>query len=225
MIDHCSRFAAAGIALHPPFGDETPFGVVLIYALGSILAVGGMVALIRKTRRGSKSSPRKITTPSAPAQTRTGHRQHLTFGALCVFAPSAMIVFALMCLSHETFAAGCSLVGLLAALVVFFWSLFSIRRHPLRAVFGIFICLVVFWLLLIIPGYVEAKRRRLVMRPNHQIGCKALALWLPSPRPAGSSILNGGEGDKNSTEMHPLRSLRHLRETPLPLHCAARAFA
>jgi len=90
-------------------------------------------------------------------------RQHLMFGALCMVAPSAMVAFGLMYVSHETFAVASSVIGLLAAATIFFWSLFSSRRYRIRAVIGIIVCLVVFWLLLIIPGYVKAKRHGLAM--------------------------------------------------------------
>jgi hypothetical protein len=96
----------------------------------------------------------------------TIRRQHFIFGALCVQALAGMVIFGLIYLSHETFAVSCCVVGLLAAAVIFFWSLLSFRRYRLRAVVGLIVGLIVFWLLLIIPGYVEAKRRALTTRPN-----------------------------------------------------------
>jgi len=100
-------------------------------------------------------------------------RQHLVFGALCVLAPSAMAICGFMHLSHETFAVTCSVIGLFAAAIVFIWSIFSFRQYRLRAVIGIVMCVIVFWLLVIIPGYVEAKRQGLARLPN-----ASLALWV-----------------------------------------------
>ena len=106
----------------------------------------------------------------------TATRQHFVFAALCLVAPSALLVFGITYLSHQGFAVGCSVVGLFAAITLFFWSLFTFRRHTIRAVIGIVVCLVVFWLLLVIPGYIEAKRRGLhAAWPNQTLEAKRRA--------------------------------------------------
>ena len=87
-------------------------------------------------------------------------RQHFLFGALSVLAPSGMFVYGGVYLSHEMVAVTCSIISLLAAGIVFVWLLLTFRHFRLRAVTGIISCLIVLWLLIIIPGYVEAKRQR-----------------------------------------------------------------
>src|SRR5439155_313625 len=99
----------------------------------------------------------------------TLNRQFLVFSSLCLLAPTAFVLYALTYLIHQRFAVACSVAGFAFSVVLFGWSLWSLRRHRVRAVVGLVVCLVVFWLILIIPGYVEAKKRGLHGGPNQTV--------------------------------------------------------
>lgn len=84
---------------------------------------------------------------------------------LWVTAPMAFVTYALTYASNRSFADGCSTVGFVVLLLLFAWSLWSLRGHRGRAIVGLLMCAVVFWLLLIVPGYVKAKEMQQPKQP------------------------------------------------------------
>ena len=94
--------------------------------------------------------------------------QMIAFSLLCVTAPMAFVMYALTYPSNRSVADLCSTVGFVIFLLLFVWSVWSLRRHRARAIVGLLMSAVVFWLLLIIPGYVKAKEMQQPKQPVEQ---------------------------------------------------------
>jgi uncharacterized membrane protein len=95
-------------------------------------------------------------------------KQTIAFSLLCVAAPMAFVMYALTYPSNRSVADLCSTVGFVLFLLLFAWSLWSLRRHRGRAIVGLLASAAVFWLLLIIPGYVKAKEVEQLKQPAEQ---------------------------------------------------------
>jgi len=88
------------------------------------------------------------------------NKHRLAFTLLCVTAPMAFVMYALTHAANQFFADLCSTIGFAALLLLLGSSLWSLRRHPRRAIAGLLTSAFVFWLALMIPGDVKAKEAR-----------------------------------------------------------------
>jgi len=80
----------------------------------------------------------------------------------------SFVMYALTYPSNHSVADRCSTVGFVLFLLLFAWSLWSLRPHRARAIVGLLASTVVFWLLLVIPGYVKAKEVEQLKQPVKQ---------------------------------------------------------
>ena len=89
----------------------------------------------------------------------------VAFVALSFCAPVTLLLFFRVYRHNETAASVCLLLGVLLTLVLGGWSLLSVLRQPRRAFLGVIVCAYCLWLVLVIPGYVEAVKRHLTPGP------------------------------------------------------------
>jgi hypothetical protein len=92
-------------------------------------------------------------------------RQTIAFTLLCLTAPMAFVMYVMTYSSNRSLADACSTVGFVLLLLLLVWSVWSLRRRRRQAIVGLLMSAVVFWLLLIIPGYVKAKEMQQLKEP------------------------------------------------------------
>jgi hypothetical protein len=113
----------------------------------------------RLRRRGSSFVVRPL---------RAMTKSQIIFIGLCICAPAAFLLFYPVYRQSEPTAWALLNLGAAFGLVLFGWSLWSFRRHPLRAMIGLAICSYCFWQTLVIPGYVKAMQNHLASQwPNN----------------------------------------------------------
>src|SRR6266487_2130907 len=94
-------------------------------------------------------------------------RTLIPFGALCLAAPSALLLVYQTYAWNESVAMASLAVGVLLAVALLAWTCLSFYRRQRRAFVGLLACAYCFWQLLVIPGFIYAvKIRRDEQRPN-----------------------------------------------------------
>ena len=96
--------------------------------------------------------------------------RHFIFAGLSVVAPGAFLVFYPVYRRSELLAFASMILGVALSFLLLGWSLWSLRRHPARALLGLVVCGYCFWQVLVIPGFIEAvKSQREKQTPNQSV--------------------------------------------------------
>jgi hypothetical protein len=96
-------------------------------------------------------------------------KSQVPFIGLSVCAPAAFLLFYPIYRRSELAAWAFMICGVLFGILLFGWSLWSFRRQPARAIIGLLICGYCFWQVLVIPGYVEAVKRRVTSQELNRL--------------------------------------------------------
>ena len=118
---------------------------------------------------------------------------HISFALLAVLAPGFVLLMPTVYFWNPVIARGCVGVGMLLTVLLLVWSLAHVTRSPFQAVLGLGICLVVLWLLVMIPSWI--KIRETLRTPNQAVEPTATGLSASGWRVAGRELSGCGSQD------------------------------
>jgi len=81
------------------------------------------------------------------------------FFLLCVSAPGFLALNAYQLVSGASSSHAFAQLGALVGAILFIWSFATVRQYPKRAVCGILTFVLVIWLMVVLPAYIEWQRR------------------------------------------------------------------